>query len=166
MVRFHLLKTAYIVLYSRSDCVWKLADFGLASEASSRMLQYTTDANGTSGYRAPELLGSKMCNNKADIWSLGCILYELAVGQKAFKDDFATLAHKISGKVLNVILDEDIGDEYKESITRNILVMLQIEYSLRPSVTDLLTEFSSNFGSIQVKPSDTVQIHEILSGSR
>jgi serine/threonine protein kinase len=128
------------------------------------MLHSTTEVKGTSGYRAPELLGSHVYNNKADVWSLGCILYELTVCQKAFKNDFSTHEYKTSGDVLTVILDEDIGDKYKESIIRNILIMLQIDYSLRPSVADLLTEFSSNFESIQVESSDTVQIHEILPG--
>jgi serine/threonine protein kinase len=141
-----------------------LADFGLSSEATSRVLHSTTEAKGTAGYRAPELLGSHVYNNKADIWSLGCILYELTVGQKAFKDDFVMHEYKTSGDVLTVILDEDIGDEYKESIIRNILIMLQIDYSLRPSAADLLIEFSSIFQSIQVESSDTVQIHEILPG--
>jgi serine/threonine protein kinase len=165
MVRFLNNSGLYLVLYSRRDCVWKLADFDLASEATSRMLHSSVEAKGTSGYRAPELLGSHMYNNKADIWSLGCILYELTVGQKAFEDDFATHYYKTSGEVLTVAPDEDIDDTYKESITRNILIMPQIDYSLRPSAADLLLEFSSNFQSIQVELSDTVQIHDVLSGN-
>lgn len=153
-----------IVLYSRRDCVWKLADFGLASEGTSGTLHFSADAKGTSGYRAPELIESQVYNNKVDIWSLGCILYELTVGQKAFKDDITTFEYKTSEQVLHIVLDGDIDDKYKERITRNILVMLKIDYSLRPSATDLLLEFSSNFQSLQAESTDPVQIHEIFSG--
>jgi serine/threonine protein kinase len=46
-------------------------------------------SRGTSSYRAPELLRSLPAgfNSKTDIWSLGCIGYELLTGQKAFIDD-------------------------------------------------------------------------------
>jgi serine/threonine protein kinase len=145
--------------------VWKLADFGFTSEATSATIHTSIEAKGTPGYRAPELLGSSEYNNKADIWALGCILYELAVGQRAFYDDFATFIYKTSGKTLAIVFGEDIGDDYKENITRNILIMLQIEFASRPSAADLLQEFTCNFQSIQVHHDSAAQIHQILPGN-
>jgi serine/threonine protein kinase len=155
----------YIVLYSRRDSVWKLADFGFTSEATSTTLHTSIEAKGTDGYRAPELLGSSKYNNKADIWSLGCILYELAVRQKAFHDDWATFNYKTSGETLAIVFGEDIGDDYKENITRSILIMLQIEFASRPSAADLLQQFTRNFQSIQVQSNSAVQIHQVLPGN-
>jgi serine/threonine protein kinase len=40
---------------------------------------------GSPGYVAPELLYSGICSRKGDIWSIGCILYELASGKMAFR---------------------------------------------------------------------------------
>ena len=39
---------------------------------------------GTDVYIAPEIHGSMPYNEKADVWALGCILYELATLQPAF----------------------------------------------------------------------------------
>jgi hypothetical protein len=89
----------------------------------------------------------------------------MVIGHKAFKDDFATRDYETSGKVLVVNFCEDIDDNYKESITKNVLIMLQINHSLRPSAANLCHEFSSNFDSIRVESNDTVQIHEILPGT-
>ena len=77
----------YAVLYSRKDSEWKLADFGFTSEGTSRSVRSSSLSRGTPGYRAPELLSDtkSVFNNKVDIWSMGCILYELAVGQKRLK---------------------------------------------------------------------------------
>ena len=38
-------------------------------------------------------------NNKADIWALGCILYELCMGVKLFKSDWAVREYSISRKL-------------------------------------------------------------------
>lgn len=141
-----------------------MADFGIASEATSRTLHTSNNLKGSSGYRAPELVefeGPGMYNNKVDIWSLGCILYELVIGKRAFNDDVVTHTYKKSGE-MTIVLGEDIDDNYKKSITRNILNMLQLNYSLRPSAVDLLQEFSSNFESIRIESPDAVQIHETL----
>jgi len=73
------------VLYSDSERCWKIADFGACAEGSSNALYVTSNGRGTSGYRAPELLRNQYTyNNKADIWGLGCILYELFSGTKLF----------------------------------------------------------------------------------
>ena len=77
------------VLYCRQTKSWKIADFGLTAEATSRLPITTRFIRGTAGYRAPELLTSSKFTNKVDIWALGCIIYELATGRMAFCDDFA-----------------------------------------------------------------------------
>ena len=57
----------------------KLADFGLAkkwgtqSAAASVMKSFV----GTILYSCPEIVQSQSYTEKADIWSLGCIIYEL-----------------------------------------------------------------------------------------
>jgi serine/threonine protein kinase len=85
------------VLYSKKEDLWKLADFGLTSEGSSTGLETTTYCQGTQGYRAPELVaeeeGRHQYNNKVDIWSLGCILYECISGRKAFPNDLTVLTY-------------------------------------------------------------------------
>jgi ankyrin repeat protein len=73
------------VLYSVQDAQWKLADFGISAEATSK-LATTTKARGTYEYMAPELQWRRpQFSNKSDIWALGCILHELATGDTCFE---------------------------------------------------------------------------------
>ena len=87
-----------VVLYFRKDSVWKIADFSLPSEGTTKHIQSTKSSRGTTSYLASEILEERLgFNNKVDIWSVGCILYELAVGQKAFFDEVATQCYSRSG---------------------------------------------------------------------
>jgi len=73
-----------------TDCRCKIADFGLArslvqdsddGQADSVMTDYVA----TRWYRAPEiLLASKRYTKGVDMWSLGCILGEILLGQPLF----------------------------------------------------------------------------------
>src|SRR5947207_8154238 len=83
------------VLYSRKASLWKLTDFGLTSEATANQLNSTTSARGSPGYRAPELGVQNRYSNKVDIWSMGCLLHELATGEKAFISDFEVVTHYV-----------------------------------------------------------------------
>eukprot|EP00035_Acanthoeca_spectabilis_P022965 m.446878 g.446878 ORF g.446878 m.446878 type:complete len:1080 (+) comp19435_c0_seq1:1575-4814(+) len=88
------LKTQNIFL-TRNDII-KLGDFGIA-----KVLKGTSDlaktAIGTPYYLSPEICENKAYNNKSDVWSLGCILYELATLKHAFE------AGNIKGLVLKII---------------------------------------------------------------
>jgi serine/threonine protein kinase len=48
-------------------------------------MKYTEQCRGTEQYLGPEVLCSSQFSKKTDIWSLGCILYELNSGEPAFK---------------------------------------------------------------------------------
>lgn len=63
--------------------VVKLCDFGFARAMSVNTLVLTS-IKGTPLYMSPELVEEKPYDHNADLWSLGCILYELFVGKPPF----------------------------------------------------------------------------------
>ena len=64
----------------------KLLDFGIARRSvETRILTRTGEFMGTPGYVAPEQArGDESMNARADIFSLGCVLFECLVGKPAF----------------------------------------------------------------------------------
>ena len=70
-------------IFINSDCHVKLGDFGLARtlEHNPHMGGLVTDYVATRWYRAPEMiLAAQKYGKPIDMWSVGCILYELLVG--------------------------------------------------------------------------------------
>ncbi|XP_030648798.1 serine/threonine-protein kinase 36 [Chanos chanos] len=63
--------------------VVKLCDFGFA-RAMSVSTMVLTSIKGTPLYMSPELVEEKPYDHTADLWSLGCILYELHTGAPPF----------------------------------------------------------------------------------
>ena len=66
-----------------SDCHIKLGDFGLARtlEHNPHMGSVVTEYVATRWYRAPEMiLAAQKYGKPIDMWSVGCILYEMLVG--------------------------------------------------------------------------------------
>jgi eukaryotic-like serine/threonine-protein kinase len=77
----------------------KLMDFGLArptrlspvagalseSPTGSRPITAEGTIVGTFQYMAPEQLEGKEADARADMWALGCVLYEMATGKRAFE---------------------------------------------------------------------------------
>ena len=91
------LKPANILL-TRTGA--KLLDFGLArseapvtpppaldshSPTGTRGLTAEGTLLGTFPYMSPEQLEGKEADHRADIWALGCVLYEMAAGRRAFQ---------------------------------------------------------------------------------
>lgn len=77
-------------LLLNSDCMMKVADFGLARsiltlEKEQATKPVLTDYIATRWYRAPEiLLGSTKYTKGVDMWSVGCILGELMLEKPIF----------------------------------------------------------------------------------
>ena len=130
------------VLYSpQTDC-WKIADFGLSKTFSTNDMS-TQFSMGTPGYRAPELLTDHPTfSDRADIWALGCILYELAIKQKAFTDDFAVLDYTATRSKKSIPLEESISPLFETILTNLIHEMLHHDSLHRPSAKQLLELFN------------------------
>lgn len=75
------------ILVSKNEGVVKIADFGLARAFHVTLHSYTREVV-TLWYRAPEiLLGERHYRPAVDIWSLGCIMAELATKRALFPGD-------------------------------------------------------------------------------
>jgi len=125
------LKTQNIFLTSSGDV--KIGDFGIA-----RVLQSTYDcaqtAIGTPYYLSPEICQEKPYNQKSDIWSLGCILYEMVTLKHAFD------ANNIKGLVLKILKGSypAIPFQYSDKIKSLVAELLIKDPKKRPSIRKIL----------------------------
>src|SRR5437016_6040939 len=104
------LKPANIMI---TEAGIKVLDFGVAKSperpgtARRESLSGRKSISGTVGYMAPEQLAGRECDARTDIFALGLVLYEMAMGTRAPRptDPAAPVAEILSGdgSALNVV---------------------------------------------------------------
>jgi serine/threonine protein kinase/tetratricopeptide (TPR) repeat protein len=77
-------------IFVRDDGTPVLVDFGIAARFGGSGGREVLDANssvvGTLGYMAPEQIRGELVDARADLYSLGCVLYECLTGAPPFPD--------------------------------------------------------------------------------
>ena len=87
------LKSANVFLYK--DFTAKLGDMNVSKVANKSGLNYTQ--TGTPYYASPEVWKDEPYDVKSDIWSLGCVLYEMISLKPPFTaDDMAGLFKRVT----------------------------------------------------------------------
>ena len=67
----------------------KVLDFGIARALDSHSLTQTATVLGTSAYMSPEQALGQPADARSDIYSLGCVLYEMLTGEPPFMADLS-----------------------------------------------------------------------------
>jgi len=101
------------------DGTAKLADFGIARAANSVTITYSGDMVGSVHYVSPEQARGEPVNNTSDIYSLGCVLYELVTGRVPFDADSpvtVALKHIHERPVPPSIINEAVSKSLEEVI--------------------------------------------------
>ena len=131
------------MFYSSKQRLWKIADFGITSPGTTDHPITTKDGRGKNGYRAPELLQDPdtKYSKKLDIWSLGCLLFELTTGRKAFRSDFHSYQFAQGLTELTLIFPPWLNSSSKAILNTWIKRMLSPESRDRPSAHELSDNF-------------------------
>ena len=111
----------------------QLADFGLAKQLTNGE-KYSKTQVGTPNYMCPELLQEKPYNHKSDVWSLGCVMYELTALRPAFQ------AFNINGLINKIVKGSlaPMPSDYSPEWRTLVRAMLHKNPNERPELKELL----------------------------
>ena len=123
------MKSANVFLFSNGSA--KLGDLNV-SKVAKRGLGYTQ--TGTPYYASPEVWKDKPYDNKSDVWSLGCVLYEMITLRPPFRaQNMEGLYNKVCKGQYN-----KIPDRFSDDLFQVVQFLLQVNPHSRPSCEQIL----------------------------
>ena len=118
----------------------KVTDFGIAKVMESGdHLTMTGSLLGTPSYMSPEQAKGAALDGRSDLFAVGCILYEMMAGKKAFRGD------SITGLIFKIIteeppplreMDPDVPEEMVRIISRALAKTTEARYQTGRELAD------------------------------
>lgn len=135
------LKPANILV--NSDGLLKIVDFGVAAAASSGDTQLTKTGYviGSPKYMAPEQILGKKVDERADVYSVGVIMYEMVTGVPPYSrgDHMSVMYQHVQGKAKTVQeINPEVPDGYAEVISKAMSVDKTLRYNSMNELIDAL----------------------------
>lgn len=123
------LKSANIFLSKNGNV--KIGDMNVSKIAKKGLLYTQT---GTPYYASPEVWKDKPYDHKSDIWSLGCIIYEMCTLKPPFRAENMEGLYK---KVIKGVYDK-LPSRYSQELSDCIKMMLHLQPSHRAECSKIL----------------------------
>ncbi|CAD8075186.1 unnamed protein product [Paramecium sonneborni] len=121
------------VFKSSSNGIYKLGDMNVSKVSHGAMAKTQT---GTPYYASPEVWRDQPYSNPSDVWSLGCVIYEMATLKPPFRaTDLKSLFRKISAGIY-----EKIPKQYSQELNFMIASLLKVPPQLRPTCEQILND--------------------------
>eukprot|EP00742_Colponemidia_sp_Colp-10_P008843 GILJ01009603.1.p1 GENE.GILJ01009603.1~~GILJ01009603.1.p1 ORF type:complete len:597 (+),score=75.73 GILJ01009603.1:27-1817(+) len=127
------IKPANVYIDQRG--VLKLGDLGLARYFSA-LSEQAFSMVGTPYYMSPEMVNGQPYSFNSDLWSLGCLLYELANLVPPFHG--AHLNYYLLGQKINSCDYEPIQPHYSPQLRELVFRLIQVDPASRISANDAL----------------------------
>ena len=118
----------------------KIGDFGIC-RPTSKDTELVKTAVGSPAYMPPEMVSRGGYTKTADIWALGCVLYELATLGNAFEPQWAWSGDEFRDYLTNH-RPPPLTPRYSSMLNALVFMMLRPDGRSRPSSTCLLRLFS------------------------
>ena len=123
------MKSANVFLFSNGSA--KLGDLNV-SKVARRGLGYTQ--TGTPYYASPEVWKDKPYDHKSDVWSLGCVLYEMITLRPPFRaQDMEGLFNKVCKGQFS-----RIPERFSDDLFKIVQFLLQVNPIMRPNCEQIL----------------------------
>ena len=111
----------------------KLGDFGL-SRVLNTEISFAVSRVGTPYYMSPEQIDDIKYNEKSDIWSLGCFLYELTTLHPPFE---AKTPLNLANKIKSGLVD-CIPGFYSQKLCEIIKLLMSVDPNKRPNIKEII----------------------------
>ncbi|NWZ62240.1 NEK5 kinase, partial [Acrocephalus arundinaceus] len=124
------------VFLSNNGKVAKLGDFGIARQLNSTT-EFAHTCVGTPYYLSPEICENRPYNNKTDIWSLGCVLYELCALKHPVSTFQGNSLHELVLKICRGRF-QPVSPNYSYDLRILISQLFKTSPRDRPSINSIL----------------------------
>ena len=130
------LKPANIFIDSAGNL--KVGDLGLSRQLSSQTFEAFSRV-GTPLYMSPEVLQGKGYDWKSDVWSLGCIAYEICMLRSPFRqDDKENLSlYDLFQRITKGQFPPITADKYSSDLRTLIMAMLKLDPDNRFDISQI-----------------------------
>jgi serine/threonine-protein kinase len=148
------------IMLSKNGII-KLMDFGIATPTGVSMHTMDGSVVGSMQYIAPELLeGAKHASARSDIFSFGCVFYEMITGQRTFEEK--NMAKLVAARMKNSYRPLP---EFKVKCPRQLVKLINACLTLKPdkriaSVAEILVRLEKIHARLSKnKPEDLVEYY-------
>lgn len=128
------LKPANILIFS--DGIFKLGDLGLGRYMSDETFKAFSQV-GTPLYMSPEVIRNEGYDFKSDVWSLGCVIYELITLKSPFRTDEKISIYDLFSKINKGDYPKINDDKYSDIVKDLVDKMLKVNPEERISLDEV-----------------------------